>query len=326
MKNFLFEDIIEAYKNAKENKVDTINHKIFEKDFEKNLFDLHQEIVFWKYNPWTSICFVNYNPVIREIFAWDFKDRVVHHLLFNYINDFMDEYFIYDSYSCRTWKWTLFWVDRMKKFVKQSSENFEKKIYVLQLDISWYFMSLNRKILFDNLKIFLERRFLDKNFLRKLTNEKIFFYYKKFFRDEKNFSKDFLINNLEKRKKILNFLLYLSNRIIFHDPTKDCIKKSKNFEYKLIPYWKSLFTAQKWCGLPIWNLTSQLFWNFYMDWLDKFIKNDLWIDYYWRYVDDFVLIDNNKKKLLSLIPKIENFLDEKLNLKLNKKKNNNSGF
>ena len=158
-KKFFQENVLSAYFWARRYKINTINQLEFQKDYIKNCLDLSDEIMNVKYKTWKSICFVNYKPVIREIFAWNFRDRVVHHLIFNYINDFFEDYFIYDSYSCRTWKWTIFWVNRMRKFVRMCSKNYTEKCRVLQLDISWYFMNLNKKILFDNLKIFLKNDF-----------------------------------------------------------------------------------------------------------------------------------------------------------------------
>ena len=67
-------------------------------------------------------------------------------------------------------------------------------------------------------------------------------------------------------------------------------------------------------GLPLGNLTSQLFANIYLDEFDQFIKHKLKIKYYLRYCDDFVILDTDKNKLEKIIPLISNFLH--LNLKL----------
>jgi hypothetical protein len=72
--------------------------------------------------------------------------------------------------------------------------------------------------------------------------------------------------------------------------------------------------------LPIGNLTSQVFANFYMSRLDHFIKHDLKIRYYGRYVDDFVLVHRDKEYLKSLIPIIRQFLKNELHLELHPNK------
>src|SRR3989338_4391988 len=70
------------------------------------------------------------------------------------------------------------------------------------------------------------------------------------------------------------------------------------------------------CGIPIGNLTSQIFANIYLNELDQFIKQKLKIKHYFRYADDFIIAHHNEKYLKSLIPQIENFLNKELLLKL----------
>ena len=69
-------------------------------------------------------------------------------------------------------------------------------------------------------------------------------------------------------------------------------------------------------GLPLGNLTSQLFVNIYMNEFDRFVKHTLNEKHYIRYADDFVIFSQNKNYLTLLIPRISNFLYEKLHLKL----------
>ncbi len=73
-------------------------------------------------------------------------------------------------------------------------------------------------------------------------------------------------------------------------------------------------------GLPLGNLTSQLLVNIYMNEFDQFVKRDLKIKYYIRYADDFVFLNNDKKELILLRPKIEKFLNEQLKLSLHPSK------
>ena len=73
-------------------------------------------------------------------------------------------------------------------------------------------------------------------------------------------------------------------------------------------------------GLPLGNLTSQLLVNIYMNEFDHFVKRDLKVKYYIRYADDFVILSADKFYLAKLIPKIDNFLKEKLKLNLHPNK------
>jgi RNA-directed DNA polymerase len=78
-----------------------------------------------------------------------------------------------------------------------------------------------------------------------------------------------------------------------------------------LPKYKSLFHSPSECGLPIGNLTSQVFANFYFNDFDYFIKETLHNRHYGRYVDAFVLLHPDRKHLSSLIPIIENYLKTK---------------
>jgi len=82
---------------------------------------------------------------------------------------------------------------------------------------------------------------------------------------------------------------------------------------------ESLFSQQA-KGIPIGNLTSQFFANLYLNPLDQFVKHDLRIKYYVRYMDDFVLMDLSKGRLREAKAEIAQFLEEKLQLRLHPKK------
>jgi retron-type reverse transcriptase len=73
-------------------------------------------------------------------------------------------------------------------------------------------------------------------------------------------------------------------------------------------------------GVPIGNLTSQLFANIYMDELDQFIKQELKVKYYLRYTDDFLIISEDKTYLEKILPPIVSFLQDELRLKIHDEK------
>ncbi|WP_300453827.1 reverse transcriptase/maturase family protein [Fusobacterium sp.] len=72
-------------------------------------------------------------------------------------------------------------------------------------------------------------------------------------------------------------------------------------------------------GLPIGNLTSQLFANVYLNQLDIYVKEELKVKKYIRYMDDFLILSEDKKELQEILKKIITFLEEKLKLSLNDK-------
>lgn len=78
----------------------------------------------------------------------------------------------------------------------------------------------------------------------------------------------------------------------------------------------SFFSGRSGVGLPLGNLTSQLFVNIYMNEFDQFMKHKLKAKYYIRYADDFVVLSEDQDWLLHILPKIGGFLSEELGLAL----------
>lgn len=76
------------------------------------------------------------------------------------------------------------------------------------------------------------------------------------------------------------------------------------------------FEKEKEKGLPLGNVTSQLFANIYLNELDQFIKHKMKVKYYLRYCDDFVILGRNHDYLARLVLLINNFLKEKLKTRL----------
>ena len=79
---------------------------------------------------------------------------------------------------------------------------------------------------------------------------------------------------------------------------------------------ETFYTVKPGIGLPLGNLTSQLFANVYMNELDQFVKHELRVKYYIRYADDFIILSDNKFWLEHALNRIERFLSDKLNLSL----------
>mgnify|MGYP001056279465 CR=1 FL=1 len=80
-----------------------------------------------------------------------------------------------------------------------------------------------------------------------------------------------------------------------------------------------LFAQKREKGLEIGNYTSQMFANIYLNEIDQYIKHQLKIKYYCRYLDDSVVMVKTKQEAKIALEKIEQFLKEKLELELNQK-------
>ena len=120
-------------------------------------------------------------------------------------------------------------------------------------------------------------------------------------------------------KTISKGTLYdLCSVIVNHNPAKHFIYKGLIPKKGLLPPHKTLFHEDTEKGIPIGNLTSQFFANVYLNELDQYCKRGLGIKNYIRYVDDFILLDDNPEQLIEWKEKIIQYLKEKLNLTLKK--------
>ncbi len=105
-----------------------------------------------------------------------------------------------------------------------------------------------------------------------------------------------------------------------HSILIDILRKKINDEKLISLISKVLKNHSDKIGMPLGNMTSQFFANCYLNELDRFVKNELKAKYYIRYVDDFVILDNDRNILESYKEKINIFLKEKLQLELHSTK------
>ena len=292
------ENIFKAYIDCRKRKRSTVNAQKFERNLCTNIVSLTKSLQSGDYEPGKSICFVVRNPKPREVFAADFKDRIVHHLVVRFLERHWEKVFIHDSYACRKNKGTLAAVERVAHNMRSITQNGKKRAYFMQLDIKNFFMSIDREILWKLLEKGLKKQLGIRKNAENSIQMTIF--------DLDSAEKE---QNFEQISKILHTLL-------FHEPTKDYINKSTKREWSWVPPEKSLFNAVDGKGLPIGNLTSQFFANVYLNELDQFIKHVLKIKYYVRYVDDFVIMHEDKEQLRTWLSKIKEFLLEKLGVML----------
>ena len=98
------------------------------------------------------------------------------------------------------------------------------------------------------------------------------------------------------------------------------ILKRKIKEEKLLWLTREiLYSNGKEKGLPIGNYTSQCFANIYLNEADQYAKQELKLKYYFRYMDDILVIVKNKREAIQKLELIRNFLKEELKLELNSK-------
>ena len=181
---------------------------------------------------------------------------MVHHLLFDYVSPIFERLFIYDSYSCRKGKGTLKALERYEHHIRACSNNYTGNCYILQLDLKGYFMSIDKTRLYNIISSDLQRMRHRKGPYGKRWDDQVDF----------------------------DFVDYLVKKILAHDPTKNVLRVGEASNWDGLPPSKSLFCQPKGIGLPIGDLTSQLFSNIYLNRLDQYCKRELKCKHYGRYV------------------------------------------
>ena len=290
----LLSDLHIAFQDAKRHKSKKVYVQKFEQRLEENLQELCDELWNKTYRPRPSSCFIITDPKKREVFAAAFRDRVVHHLYYNYTHELFERTFIQDAYSCIPSRGTHYGIGRLQQHIRQESRNYSRPCYVLKMDIRGYFMHINRERL---LEICLAT-------LRQMATHRVLKRVPITWQD----------------KIDMDFVAYLTREIVLLDPTINCHIVGALSEWDDLPHDKSLFHSPCGSGLPIGNLTSQLYSNIYLNVLDQYMKRVLHCRHYGRYVDDFYVVSADKVWLRSLVIPVRNFLRSELRLTLHEGK------
>ena len=262
--------LLEAYYDCRRNKRKTASALVYEMDYESRLIALRDRVNTRTYQPGKSICFVVTRPRYREVFAASFEDRIIHHYIALRLEPLFEQVFCPYTYNCRKEKGQLYGINTLKQQIIECSDNYTTDCYIMKLDLSGFFMSIDKQIL---------ARLIDRFILDRYAGEDI------------------------------EDLRYLCRVVIFHQPEKNCERHSPARYWDYLPPNKSLFTNGEGKGIAIGNLFAQLFANFLLNGLDWYLE-ELGIKYHGRYVDDFYCIHRDKAVLLSAVPKIRAKLGE----------------
>ncbi len=286
----LREDLMQAYLEARRHKRSRAYQIDFERNLESNLDSLCNDLFNRTYSPLPSDCFIITDPKKREIFAASFRDRIVHNLYYNYVHEMFERTFIADSYSCIKDRGTHYGIRRLRSHIQREIQNYREECFVLKMDVRGYFMHINRERLLG----------LCIDTLEKMSTHRVGRYRKERWCDVVD----------------IGFVLYLTRQIVMLDCTASCNIRGRASDWYDLPSSKSLFCSPRGCGLPIGNLTSQLFSNVYLNVLDQYMKRCLGCRHYGRYVDDFFVVSTDRSWLRSLISTVREFLSKELGLEL----------
>ena len=268
-----------GYLDARRSERATLPALAFETRMERNVADIARQLADRSWRPGRMEWFVVDYPTIREIFAPSFEDRVVSHVLFNLLSPIYERYFIHDTCSCRKGRGTLFGIERFEHHVRSITDNYRHEAWVLNIDISGYFMSIDRRRLGEMIAATLERE-------RKARPEAVDY----------------------------GFILWLVGAFLDREPTKDCVFIGKPSLVPLVPANKSLFSREPGIGLPIGDVINQLNSNIYLTPFDHYVKRELRIRNYIRYVDDAEAMHRDRDYLVEVKERSTEYLRDKLAL------------
>ena len=150
--SYTYEEILKAYFDCRRRKRSKNPAVYFESNFEKYLYTLLDEINSGTYKVGVSKVFVITYPKVREVWAASFRDRIVHHLLYNHIGIWFEKHFITDTYSCIKGRGTSAASDKAIKYLRKVTQNWSTNAWCLQLDIANFFVSINRNTLWNCLE------------------------------------------------------------------------------------------------------------------------------------------------------------------------------
>lgn len=253
------------------------------------------------YKPGTSTCFLVRYPKWREVFAANFRDRIVHHWVCLRLEPLFEYRFVEQgnvSFNCRKGYGTDKAVEHVAEAMRRISGNYQKKAFVFRGDLVGFFMSIDKQLLWYLLERFMKRWRC---------------------RSERNGWWHYGIAGMP--DMYWDILTRTTHAVVMHHPERDCVLNSPAHLWERhMEANKSLFTSPT--GEPIGNLTTQLFANFLMSFFVVYVKHlfsgrnfDMA-----QFVDDFIIICDDLPYLVSRIPLLESFLRDKLLLTMHKDK------
>lgn len=157
---FSFDDALRAYIQCRKHKRNTRSAMDFEQNFVPKLLKLTDEINAGHWRPGRYRCFPVFVPRVREIWAAPFRDRIVHHLIYNELRDAFERHYIDQTYSCIRGRGTVKCINDAFRGCWSITNNFQSTAFFIKLDISSFFVSIDKRILWN-----IVREKLDENCL-----------------------------------------------------------------------------------------------------------------------------------------------------------------
>lgn len=210
--------------------------------------------------------FISPNPRPREVFACDHDSRIADHSIDLDLRPLLEARMTSRTFNNRVGYGPDAAINQVIEDVYQASHGFTRDAWIIKYDLTGYFPNANRQHAYEQLNEVIEQDF----------------------------------KGTEERK---NDLRYLLRQAVLSDPLARCEKRSSAKEWEAIPDHKSLFKKPDGIGGCIGRLIWQNGMNYYLDDLDHWAIDEMGL-LYTRFVDDTVIVTDNKECVLALMPEI----------------------
>ena len=265
-----YERIYTAYENCMKKKTKSTSALQFSYvDLTDNIQSIVDDINKRCYVHGRSSCFVNLDPCPREIFAAQFRDRVIQHFLTEELEPVFDRILIPQTTSCRKGKGTDYALRILREDLIRLTDRGKTDCFYYKIDLSGYFMSIDRET------------------ITKLMLDTIRAEYTGPYKDD---------------------LLYITPIIYGNNPARDRILRGDPTLFALVPERKKM-NPKSGKGLAIGNITAQVGSNLYLNAFDHYCTEQVETDGYVRYVDDIIILMKDKERLRREIPGINEQLE-----------------
>lgn len=273
--NVGIDDINMVYKEVRRNIRNKNKIYRFENYYSLNISKIKDVFDSGKYDVSKYNIFLIREPKYRIIMSQNIFDKVINHIVARKFLYVLDNVLIDSNIATRKNRGTSLGVKLFRRYLNK----LDGEIYALKFDISKYFYNIDHEILISLLKNKIkDKRVID--ILVKIINS----------------TDDEYVNECICKLK-MNELLKVKRSNL-----NDKEKLKRIDEIERIPI------HEKGKGLPIGNMTSQILAIFYLNNLDHFIKEKLKAKYYIRYMDDGVILSNDKKYLKYCLKEINRFI------------------
>lgn len=264
------EDLYIVYKLARANKRRSEDAVIFELSYEKRLRELCRAINERTYRAAANYTFIADKPKPREVFGCELEARIIQWYIVWRIKDILEDTFTTRTFNNRIGMGTDRAIQQVRDDIREVSRNYTRDAYIIQWDLQGYFPNADCDIIQEQLQ-------------------------------------DLVRTKYEGEDK--DDLLWMIMVSVNSNPQMHCYRKSAWHLWEDIEPSKSLFSKPEGKGAAIGFLIFQTAMNLYLDKVDHWAVDEMGL-HYTRFVDDTIIVVENKECALTLLPKIRGMYAE----------------